>query len=128
MIALDASVMIAVLDPQDAHFDAARQIFVGNASHRLIAHRLNLAEALVLATRRNTGGEAASALIALGVVASDRLDDAEQLAGLRVNTSLPMPDCCLLHLALRERAGIATFDRRLAAAARAVGVAVVGAE
>lgn len=128
MIVLDASVMIAVLDPLDAHFEAARQIFAESAPHRLTAHRLNLGEALVLATRRNTGSEAASALTALGVVGSNVLDDPEQLAALRVNTSLPMPDCCLLHLAIREHAGIATFDRRLAAAARAVGVAVLGAE
>lgn len=128
MIVLDANVMIAVLDSDDAFHGEARQLLVDNISQRLVAHRLTMAESLVLASRRDAGAAAASALSALGVVVSDGLDDPASLADLRASTGLPMPDCCVLHATIREKAHLATFDRRLAAAARAVGVVVLGAE
>ena len=37
-----------------------------------------------------------------------------------------MPDACVALAAKRDNARIATFDRRLAEAARSLGVAVVG--
>jgi predicted nucleic acid-binding protein len=127
VIVLDASVMIAVLDPLDAHFESARRLFVANTTERLAAHRLTVAESLVLATRVKRGPAAASALAALGVGYFDEPDDPMTLAELRATTGLRMPDCCVLHAALRERAKLATFDARLAAAASSVGVPLVTA-
>jgi len=125
VIVLDASVMIAVLDPLDAHFEAARQLFLASTSQRLAAHRLTVAESLVLATRVKHGPAAASALAALGVGYFDEPDDPLALAELRATTGLRMPDCCVLYTALREKAKLATFDARLADAATRLGVAVV---
>jgi predicted nucleic acid-binding protein len=125
VIVLDASVMIAVLDPLDAHFEAARRLFLGTTSERLAAHRLTVAESLVLATRAEHGPAAASALAALGVGYVDEPDDPLALAELRATTGLRMPDCCVLHVALREKARLATFDAQLAGVASRFGVEVV---
>ena len=124
MIVLDASVMIAVLDPSDAHFEPARKLFRANTSERLTALRLTVAEALVLATRVRHGSAAAAALAAFGVGYLDEPDDPLALAQLRASTRLRMPDFCVLAATLRERARLATFDERLAVAARSVGVVV----
>ncbi len=128
MIVLDANVMIAVLDPQDSHFDSARRFFVAHASERLAAHRLTMAEALVLAANAGSEVAAAAAISALGVGRFDEPDDPIELARLRARSGLKMPDCCVLYAAIRERASIATFDVQLARAASGLGVQVVGVE
>jgi predicted nucleic acid-binding protein len=54
-------------------------------------------------------------------------DAAPLLALLRTETSLRMPDCCVLHAASRTRADtILTFDERLARVARSRGLNVPG--
>ena len=125
MIVVDANVMIAVLDPQDSHFDRARRFFVANASERFGAHRLTMAEALVLAANSGREVAAAAAISALGVGRFDEPDDPIELARLRASSGLKMPDCCVLNAAIRERAKLATFDARLAAAASQFGIEVV---
>lgn len=54
-------------------------------------------------------------------------DDGEplRLAGLRVDTGLKLPDCCVLDIALGNRATLATFDDRLAQAAGRCGVRII---
>ena len=125
MIVLDASVMIAILDRQDAHFPAARRLFDASAAERLAAHRLTVAEALVQAARTGRGKAVAGGLAALGVELVDILDDPLDLAEVRVESQLKVPDSCVLLAAIREHAALATFDRRLAEAARRFGVDVV---
>jgi predicted nucleic acid-binding protein len=125
VIVVDANVMIAVLDPQDSHFDLARRFFVAHASERLAAHRLTMAEALVLAAHGGSEVAAAAAISALGVGRFDEPDDPIELARLRASSGLKMPDCCVLYAALREKAKLATFDARLARAASEAGVPVV---
>lgn len=126
MIVLDANVMIAVLDPQDSHFAPARRFFVAHASERLAAHRLTMAEALVLAANGGSEVAAAAAISALGVGRFDEPDDPIELARLRASSGLKMSDCCVLYAAIRERAQLATFDARLAKVASEMGVPVVG--
>ena len=126
MIVLDANVMIAVLDPQDSHFDSARRFFVAHASERLAAHRLTMAEALVLAANGGSEVAAAAAISALGVGRFDEVDDPIELARLRARSGLRMPDCCVLYAAIREKAKLVTFDARLANVASEFGVQVVG--
>lgn len=65
-------------------------------------------------------------LQAAGVQLAPRdADEPLRLAELRVTTGLKLPDCCVLDVAMTNRARLATFDRGLAAAARGLGVAVV---
>lgn len=127
MIVLDATVMIAVLDGDDLHFAAAKQLFASHLTERLTAHRLTLSESLVQAARAGRGQAVSAALGALGIEPIDTLDDPLELAQLRADTGLKSPDGCVLLAARREGASLATFDARLAAAARACGVPVVTA-
>lgn len=50
-----------------------------------------------------------------------------RLARLRVSSRLKLPDCGMLSAAIATRSRIATFDGRLASAARELGVQVVTA-
>lgn len=51
-------------------------------------------------------------------------DDGEplRLAELRASTGLKLPDCCVLDVAIRNQASLATFDNALATVAAARGV------
>lgn len=50
---------------------------------------------------------------------------AARLARLRVETSLKLPDCCVLVAAIATRSDLATFDEQLATAAASVGVRTI---
>ena len=125
MIVLDASIMIAALDDADAHFATAKRVLVEHSAQRLVAHRLTLAETLVQAVRAGRGSAMVAALAAVGVETVDVLDDPLELAELWAESGLKLPDACVLLVARRSGAALATFDQRLATAARAAGVAVV---
>lgn len=125
MIVLDASVMIAALSATDAHHGSARRILEANADQRVVAHRLTLAETLVGGARQGVAGALSSALDAIGIGRLDEPDDPIELAVLRARTGLRIPDACVLLAARRDRAGLATFDQRLADAATAEGVPVM---
>ncbi len=128
MIVLDANVMIAILDSGDVHFTGAQALFRTHASERLVAHRLTIAESLVAAARANLTLAVASALATLGVGRLDDPDDPVELAMLRAETGLRMPDACVVLAAKRDGARIATFDDRLADAGRSQGIDVISAE
>jgi predicted nucleic acid-binding protein len=127
VIVLDASVIIGLLDIDDAHARASADVLRDNMHDRLVAHRLTIAEALVHPAATGRGPRAAAHLEALGVEPVDDLDDPLALASLRADAGLRMPDCCVLSTAMRRKAALATFDGRLADAARGLGVAVLGA-
>ena len=127
MIVLDASVMIAILDGSDAHFEAAQLIFLNHTTERLVAHRMTVGETLVRPARAGRAAAAAAALAMLGVGYLDEPDDPVELAELRASSGLRLPDCIILHAALREKAKLATFDARLGSVALGLGVPVVGA-
>lgn len=64
-------------------------------------------------------------LFAAGIRVAPRDDDEPlRLAELRVRTGLKLPDCCVLDVALRHRAALATFDTALSAEAAKRGVSV----
>ncbi|MGC1208057.1 MAG: PIN domain-containing protein [Ornithinimicrobium sp.] len=120
MIVLDASVLIGFLDITDAHHDTAQSIFVDHLDDTFAIDSLTLAEVLV--GPRHTG----SLDRALGIfeaLAIEELTFSEQtalrLSELRASTGLRMPDCCVLLSAEATGATIATFDVRLARAAKA---------
>jgi len=125
VIVLDASVMIAILDGSDTHFQAAQRIFLGHTTERLVAHRMTVGETLIQPARAGRAPAAATALAMLGVGYLDEPDDPIELAKLRASSGLKLPDCIIVHAALRENAKLATFDARLGRAASEAGVLVV---
>lgn len=128
MITLDASALIAHLQPGDIHHEVATRYLISNAHERMLIHSLNLAEVLVGAARVGRGHELADDLKAMGVeVAPAQADEALQLARLRVDTGLKLPDCCALVTALSTQSTVMTFDERLARVARARHLAVAPA-
>ncbi|MFV0496496.1 type II toxin-antitoxin system VapC family toxin [Mycobacterium sp.] len=126
MIVLDASVLIAFLAGDDAHHGAAEEFIADAVDEELAVNPLTLAEVLVAPVRDGRLDTVVAALAALEVRELSFPDETSvPLARLRAETGLKMPDCCVLLAAEAHRAGIATFDRRLAALARQRGIPAV---
>ncbi len=126
MIVLDASVVIALLDPNDRHHLRAADLLAEHAVEGFRMHQLTLAEVLVGAMRAGRGTQRVNDLMSLGVVAHE--PDANEpliLAELRATTGLRMPDCCVLAVARQETLPLAAFDDQLARAAEKLGVPTV---
>lgn len=118
MIVVDASVLIAHLDERDALHEQAVERLVATAAETLGASTLTLAEVFVGPARRGRLDDARAAIAALEIqeipLASGAAGD---LAALRAETALKLPDCCVLLAARDARAsGVLTFDERLAKA------------
>jgi predicted nucleic acid-binding protein len=119
VITLDASVVIAHLDPHDPHHQAAAEYLRGSAAEEWVIHSLNLAEVLVGGVRAGRGQEMLADLEAIGLRVADRLDgESLRLANLRASSGLKLPDCCALDTALSTASTLATLDDGLAKAGR----------
>ena len=126
MIVLDANVLISYWGEPDAHTDDALDIL--DTEEDLILHPVTLAESLVGPVRVGVEDDAMEDLSRLGVERySPLMDEPIHVARLRATTKLKLPDTYVLATAITLDATLATFDRRLADAARAHDVAVVGA-
>jgi predicted nucleic acid-binding protein len=125
VIALDASVLIAHLNPTDQHHQAATAILLAGAPGQMLVHTVTLAEVLVGGVRIGQGASMRDDLRAAGIAVALHDDDEPlRLAELRATSGLKLPDCCVLDVALHHNASLATFDDALAAAARQRGVRV----
>ncbi len=123
MIVLDASVLIAYLDGEDAQHPAAEFLLAREIDDEFAANPLTLAEVLVGPTRTGRLETARSVLRALGVAEQPfPADSAVRLARLRSDTGLRMPDCCVLLAAQDVAARVAAFDDRLTRAAEDLGL------
>lgn len=127
MIVVDASVLIAHLDENDALNDRALDALLAIAEKTLGCSPITLAEVLVGPARAGRLRDARTAVTDLGVSEIPLGQDAAaRLAGLRADTALKMPDCCVLLAAEDARAeAVLTFDGRLARAAEQRGLPVV---
>lgn len=127
MMVLDASVLIAYLDAEDAQHDTAVSLLTREIDDDFAANPLTLAEVLVGPTRT---GRLDAALAALRHLEVDErpfpTDTAVRLARLRADTGLRMPDCCVLLAAQDSAARVATFDERLRKAAGNLGLVALG--
>lgn len=124
MIVLDASVLIASLVNDDIHH-AAAEALLRTTTQGLLVNTVTLAETLVSPVRTGRLDEVLATLADLGVLETQLPpDSARILAGLRVDTGLKMPDCCVLLTALERRAAIASFDDRLLLAAAKLAVPI----
>ncbi len=123
MMVLDASVLIAHLDADDAHHERATRLLLDAIDEPLAASPLTLAEVLVGPARGGRDELAEGALRELGVeVVPLDVSAPRDLAELRARTQLRLPDCCVL-LAARSAGGyVATFDDRLHRAAAELGL------
>ncbi len=129
MIVLDASVLIAHFDTADVHHDRAGELLLlaADQDQPLGASPITLAEVLVGPARIGRLAQAAAALDQLRACSVDLPPDAPlRLAALRAATKLTLPDCCVLLAADQAGDAVATFDDRLADAARTHGLALHG--
>lgn len=113
MIVVDASALIAFLDPDDAHHTDSIAL-LGDAVPPLLVHPITAAEVLVAPVRRGVADAVWADLVAIGVEIDTTPIDPFQLARLRAETGVKMPDCCVLATAANRQVGVATFDERLA--------------
>lgn len=125
MIVLDAGALIALIDEQDAHHVWARELFISTTSEEWAISSLTLAEVMVHPARAGKADEFLRGIERLRL----RLEGvnpahAGELARIRAETSLKMPDVIALHLASALSASLATVDRRLAEKASERGCAV----
>lgn len=128
MIALDAGVLIALLDGDDAHHEAAVALFTTQIDEAMTISPINLAEVLVRAAAAGRDDELLAAIESLGIsVTPLPVDAAARLARLRARSTTTMPDCCALLAAQQNSGRLATFDQRLRAAAERLGLTVVEA-
>ena len=123
---LDADVLIAHLDPDDAqHARATAGLEQAAAQGPLAASALTVAEVLVHPTAGGRGEQAYATLMEMGLVVLDLpADAAAQLASLRTRTGRRMPDCCVLLAAERTGGAVLSFDEKLRGSAADVGISV----
>lgn len=126
MIVLDASVLIACLDGRDPHHESAVELLRVHAMELLGASQISLAETLVAPARADRLEDAREALEKLSVrELAFGHDAAPRLAGLRAETGLKLPDCCVLLTAEDHYGGVASFDQNMCQRARDLGIPVV---
>jgi predicted nucleic acid-binding protein len=126
VIVLDASVIIAHLDSTDQNHHAAAQLLADIAFDEWASSAVTLAEVLVGPARRGESEMVNNLLTRWGIHTVAVPEDAPlRLAALRLKTPMKLPDCCVLLAALQHDAAVATFDDRLAEAARRQGLRVV---
>lgn len=126
MITLDAGAVIALLASRDSYHEEAKAFFETHAGESFLMHSLSLTEVLVGGARTGQAEEMLADLEAIGIQVAER-STAEplNLATLRAETGLRLPDCCALDTALRSSTPLVTFDRALATAALNQGLTVL---
>lgn len=123
MIVLDANVVIAYLDDRDVHHEHVVDLLESNAFDEFACSVLTVAEALVHPTRSEVQDAAVASLQRIGIrILPMGEHDALELARVRSQYGVRMPDAAVLHAALTHGAGIATLDESLASAASRAGI------
>jgi predicted nucleic acid-binding protein len=126
-LALDASALIAHFDAGDAHHERVRALLLRALGQQLVASPITIAEVLVGPARTGHLDNAVNALRILGVRTVDLDQDGpSRLAGLRAETGLKLPDCCVILAAQSAAAAVVTFDDRLATVGRDLNLDVLG--
>jgi predicted nucleic acid-binding protein len=119
LTALDASVLIALLDSEDPHHQAARVALDAHADDDLRIPAHTLAEALVHPVRAGKEREARRLIAALEI-AVDPVDEAVAVAAAKLRarhgSALRMPDALVLAYAdVRKAKQVLTADARWSA-------------
>ncbi len=128
MIVADASWVVALRDPKNAHHDEAAAVNDALGHEGVLFHPVTFAECLIAPAKLGMVDEAAAALRAAFEVTDVDRDGPVRWASLRAETGLRLPHAIVLDTALRHSArAIATFDQRLAASAVDHNLTVLGA-
>lgn len=127
VILLDASVLIGFLDRDDDHHERAVSLLEEHEWDEFAASVLTVAEVLVHPTRAGTQDAALAALHRIRVQLLPVPDSAAlEIARVRSQYGVRMPDAVVVQAALAAGGSVATFDQSLAAAARKAGIGTVG--
>ena len=125
--ALDADVLIAALDANDAHHSAARGLLTywHAQQETVLISLVNLSEVLVApAADERRMRTARSAIAALGVTIHQPTEAiAVEAARLRSRHPISLADSYLLATARQLHAQVASFDAKIARAAKAERIA-----
>lgn len=125
MIVLDANVLIAAFASDDSHHQWAITFLRDTVSEELVISALSYAEILVAPIHANRLNEFRKGIDSLGFNIDDlSADDSIEIAQLRADTGLKMPDVMVLHTALKHGASLATADASLKRKASSLGVTV----
>lgn len=125
IVVLDASALIALYSSADAHHSWALNMFRDTAASKLEMPVLSFAEVLVHPTRQGKREKFLSSISGLGLEVTELPAKAAlELANLRNQTNLKMPDVVVLQRALEVGGTLATTDRKLAETASGLGLAV----
>lgn len=123
MIVADASWVIALLDPDDIHHQAAKELNDSSTGATVLLHPVTLAECLVGPARLERLNDAASALRSAFETVEVDVDAPLRWALLRATRALRLPDVIVLDTAITHAAtSIFTFDERLAVVARSMSI------
>ena len=121
--ALDADVLIGALDANDAHHSDARGLLTNwhEQQETVLISLVNLSEVLVApAADEHRMRTARSAIAALGVTIHQPTEAiAVEAARLRSRHPISLPDSYLLATARHLHAQVASFDAKIARAAKA---------
>jgi predicted nucleic acid-binding protein len=127
VIVTDASWVIALRDPEDAHHGAATESNRKLGDEATVLPAVTFAECLVGPAKLGLLDKAARDLRAAFEIHEADGDAPMRWASLRASTGLRLPDVIVLDAALqREARGVATFDDRLATRVMDRGLEVVG--
>jgi predicted nucleic acid-binding protein len=127
MIALDTSVLIAHLDPDHPHHRAATDVLLQGAPGQMLVHTITLAEVLIGGVRIGQGLSMRRDIHAAGIgIAPHDEEEPLRLAELRATTGLTLPDCCVIDVAIRNQATLASFAKPLAVQALKRGLTLAG--
>ena len=122
-VVLDASVLIALYSSRDRNHKWAIDFFKQTLDRNLKMTVLNFAECLVHPVRAGKFEEFNSGIAGLGIeIVGLEPPAAAELAKLRAETSLKMPDVLVLFQALKSNAALASTDLQLSNTARKLGL------
>lgn len=126
MITLDTSTLLAILNADDPHARLAQIVLVAYQPP-FYAHEVNVAETLVRAIGHETQLSDIKAFYDefVEIVGSDGFEGALRIAEIRSASSLKIPDCFPIDVAAETSRVLATFDQKMATAARGLGLEVV---
>lgn len=118
-IVLDANVVIALFDSKNVHHDEAVNIYLSSTSSSIHLSSLTYAEILTHPAVQNTLDEFVANLSSGGFeVEPISKELAIEIAKIRNQTRLKMPDACVLALAKSLDAELITADKTLATRAK----------